>query len=259
MLRARYWCKVLRWACLCLSLCVCTRSHISKITRRNSTTQTDASCARYVVAACSVILWRPRNSLRISDLVEHVIFHITVSLYTIRIWRMLTKWLTSWQHQGGEVCYLRLPCFLHERRSWTVVERPRGTLWQLKIEIVSTAAQPFEKLQNSYNWRRTMMLIQHHRKRLGYVQRQLKVRAMVYGGTLILLCRSFIVPYTLSNNYIVRAYLKIKKTNMADQYARETSFASHCQILWRSVILLWKYRNFSRFLAKCKNSLNDRA
>jgi len=103
------------------------------------------------------------------------------------------------------------------------------------------------------------MLIQHHRKRRGYVQRQLKVRAMVYGGTLILLCRSFIVPYTLSNNYIVRAYLKIKKTNMADQYATETSFASHCQILWRSVILLWKYRNFSRFLAKCKNSLNDRA
>jgi len=65
------------------------------------------------------------------------------------------------------------------------------------------------------------MLIQHHRKRRGYVQRQLKVRAMVYGGTLILLCRSFIVPYTLSNNYIVRAYLKIKKTNMADQYARD--------------------------------------
>jgi len=112
---------------------------------------------------------------------------------------------------GGEVCYLRLPCFLHETRSWTVVERPRGTLWQLKIEIVSTAAQPFEKLQNSCNRRRTMMLIQHHRKRRGYVQRQLKVRAMVYGGTLILLCRSFIVPYTLSNNYIVRAYLKIKK------------------------------------------------
>ena len=112
---------------------------------------------------------------------------------------------------GGEVCYLRLPCFLHETRSWTVVEGPRGTLWQLKIEIVSTAAQPFEKLQNSYNRRRTMMLIQHHRKRRGYVQRQLKVRAMVYGGTLILLCRSFIASYTLSNNYIVRAYLKIKK------------------------------------------------
>ena len=55
------------------------------------------------------------------------------------------------------------------------------------------------------------MLIQHHRKRRGYVQHQLKVRAMVYGGTLILLCRSFIVPYTLSNNYVVRAYLKIKK------------------------------------------------
>jgi len=112
---------------------------------------------------------------------------------------------------GGEVCYLRLPCFLHETRSWTVVERPRGTLWQLKIEIVSTAAQPFEKMQNSCNRRRTMMLIQHHRKRRGYVQRQLKVRAMVYGGTLILLCRSFIASYTLSNNYIVRAYLKIKK------------------------------------------------
>ena len=39
--------------------------------------------------------------------------------------------------------------------------------------------------------------------------------------------------------------------------ALETRSASSCQILWRPVELLQRYRYFSRFQLKCKNSLDD--